>query len=300
MISKRPYKHILKNLFHEQATEIIPLLLPGFRVEQVLIFELPELKSTEIEGPPDELSKGLVKLIAPEAELLKVYKTEWIEHSGNFERAYRVQVPETDKPTYLLIEFQTEREDDMLPRRLVSNCASVIKYIPEDAEQEDDDAEDEDDVIEQEDDDTEVEEEHAHEGTLLNRGYYLYPLVLCQFPQAVPAPIRDTFQGQVILEFNFKVLPLWEKDAREFLNMRAISTYFLLPAMKNADATLLGLAIEELAQRFQADDIELGRHLTGLYLMLQQSEIMPEEEKLLAQKHLKPFMHLIKNDPYDE
>ena len=46
MNGKRPYNHILKNLFHEQATEIIPLLLPEYRVEQVLDVEMPELKST--------------------------------------------------------------------------------------------------------------------------------------------------------------------------------------------------------------------------------------------------------------
>ncbi len=91
MNSKRPYKHILKNLLHEQATQIIPLLLPGYRVEQVLDVELPELKSTEIESPPSKLEQGLVGLVLPEATVLKAYKTEWIEHSGNFERAYRVQ-----------------------------------------------------------------------------------------------------------------------------------------------------------------------------------------------------------------
>ena len=204
------------------------------------------------------------------------------KHSGNFERAYRVQNAETDKPTYLLIEFQTEREDKDLPRRLLRNFARVNRYAAEDVNQEDDDVEDE------------------HEGTIINRGYYVYPAVLCPFPQAVPTPIRDTFQGEVMLAFNFMILGLWEKDAREFLNTHVSATYFLLPAMKNADATLLGLAIEELAQRFQGDDIELGRHLTGLSLLLQQSETMSDEEKLVAQEHLKRFTHLIKHDPYEE
>jgi hypothetical protein len=287
MNSKRPYKHILKNLFHEQATEIIPLLLPGYRVEQVLDVEMPDLKSTEIEGPPSALEQGLVGLALPEAQVLKVYKTEWIEHSGNFERAYRVQNAETDKPTYLLIEFQTEREDEDLPRRLLRNFARVNRYAAEDVEQEDDDIEDEDDDVE-------------HEGTIINTGYYVYPAVLCPFPQAVPAPIQDTLEGRVMLAFNFMTLRLWEKDAREFLNMHVSAIYFLLPAMKNADATLLGLAIEELARRFQGNDMELGRHLTGLSLLLQQSETISDEEKLVAQEHLKRFMHLIKNDPYEE
>jgi hypothetical protein len=282
MNGKRPYKHILKNLFHEQATEIIPLLLPKYRVQQVLDVELPDLISTEIEGPPSELEQGLVKLALPEAEVLKVYKTEWIEHSGNFERVYRVQSTETDKPTYLVIEFQTEREDEDLSGRLLSHFATVNRYVHENVEQEDKDVEDE------------------HEGTIMNRGYYVDPIVLCPFPQAVPAPIRETFQGKVVLAFNFITLHLWEKDARELLNTHVSATYFLLPAMKNADAPLLGLAIEELAQRFQGDDLELGRHLTGLSLMLQRSEVMSEEEKLAAQEHLKRFSHLIKDDPYEE
>lgn len=280
--SKRPYKHILKNLFHEQATQIIPLLLPGWRVEQVLNVEMPALKSTEIEGPPGKLEQGLVGLILPEAKVSKVYKTEWIEHSGNFERAYRVQNAETDKPAYLLIEFQTEREDADLSRRLLRNYATINRYAHEEVKQAGDGIEDE------------------HEGTIMNTEYYVYPAALCPFPQAVPAPIRDTFQGQVMLAFNFMVLALWEKDAREFLNTRESATYFLLSAMKNADATLLGLAIEELAQRFQGNDTELGRHLTGLYLLLQQSEMMSDEEKLAAQEHLQRFTHLLKHDPYEE
>src|SRR6266571_1037068 len=172
MNSKRPYNHILKNLFHEQATEIIPLLLPGYRVEQVLDVEMPNLKSTEMEGPPGELEQGLVGLTLPEARVVNVYKTEWIEHSGNFERAYRVQNTETDKPTYLVIEIQTEREDEDLPRRLLTHFAKVNQYAQEDVGQEDDDIEDED---EQEDDD--VENEDEHKGTIMNIGYYIYPAV---------------------------------------------------------------------------------------------------------------------------
>src|SRR5205085_1690662 len=212
----------------------------------------------------------------------------WIEHSGKFERAYRAQSTETDKPIYLLIEFQTEREDEELPRRLLSHFATVDRYVQEEIELEDE--------VEQEDKD--VEEVREQKGTIVTT--YVDPIALCQFPQAVPAPIRDTFMGKVILSFNFRVLGLWEKDAREVLNTHVSASYFLLPAMKNADASLLGLAVEELAQRFQGDEMELGRHLTGLSLMLQRSEMMSDEEKLAAQEHLKRFAHLIKNDPDEE
>jgi hypothetical protein len=59
MTTKRPYNHILKNLFHEQATEIIPLLMPGFHVLQVIDAELPELKTIEIARPVSELEREL-------------------------------------------------------------------------------------------------------------------------------------------------------------------------------------------------------------------------------------------------
>src|SRR5256885_14083213 len=92
--SKRPYNHILKNLFHEQATEIIPLLLPGYRVEQVLDVEMPDLKSTEMEGPPGELEQGLVGLALPEARVANVYFSERIGPPRNSDRAPRAPPPQ--------------------------------------------------------------------------------------------------------------------------------------------------------------------------------------------------------------
>lgn len=207
----------------------------------------------------------------------------WIEHSGTFERAYRIQNTETTKPSYLVIEVQTERQDEELPRRFLVNYMEVNLYAHDDVG-----------------DNVEEEEEYKGKGTLMNKGYYVYPVVLCPFPQSVPPPINETFQDEPLLTFNFRVVGLWEKDAREALNTHVSAIYYLLPAMKNADAALLGLAIGELVQRFQGDDTGLGRHLTGLHLMLQESEMMSEEEKLATQERLKPFAHLIKNDPLDE
>ncbi len=286
MSSKRPYTHILKNLFHEQATELIPLLLPGFHVERVIDVEMPELKSTYVEGQVDEMDKELVGLALPGAVVEGFYETEWIEHSGKFERVYRVHNPEKDVPTYMIIEFQTEPEDDDLPLRLLTNFTRINLFAADD--------------IEQENEDVKKKDKHKHKNTKMKRGYSVYPEVLCPFPRAVPAPVRETFQGELILSFNFFPILLWEQDAREVLNTHVSASYFLLPVMKNADATLLRLAIEELAQRFQGDDKELGRHLSGMSLLLQQSEVMAEKEKLAAQEYLKRFAHLITHDPFEE
>jgi hypothetical protein len=282
MSTKGPYDQIRKNLFNEQATAIITLLMPGFKVLQVIDIELPELRTIEIAGPASELEKGVAKLVLPEAQVLNIYQTEWIEHSGKFERAYRVRSPETDEASYLVIEIQTEREAEKLPRHLLVTYTRLIRYAQDDGVQVNEYYEDEEG------------------GTIINRGYFIYPAILCPFPHAVPEPIRDMFNGKVTMAFNFKTVPLWEKDAREFLNSHVSATYFLLPAMKNTDAGLLRLAIEELAERFQGNEQELGRHLTGLSMMLERSEMMSNGQKLLAEEHLKPYAHLIRNDSHDE
>lgn len=317
MDNKRPYDDLLKNLFHEQAAEIIPLVMPDYHVEEVFDIEMPDIKSTPLERSPSALEEGIIGLAIPEAKVVQVYRTEWIEHSGEFERAYRITNSETNKPSFLVVEVQTEREEDNhLARRLLANFVSIDRHIREDIVQVNEDAEDttvadedededfvddtfEDEQNDAEDGDTEGEDAEGdgakkkRKGTIINVGYYVYPAALCPFPGQVPTPIRDEFMGRVMLAFNFKTINLWEKDAREYLNRQASSIYYLLPTMKNADAVLLELAIAQLAQRFQNNQPELARHLTGLSLMLQRSETMEEEEKQAAQKHLQPFAHLL-------
>jgi hypothetical protein len=300
MNGKRPYKHILKNLLHEQASEIIPLLLPGYQVRQVLDVEMAELKTTPIERPPGDFDRGIVGLALPGATVTGVYQTEWIEHSGNFERAYLVHTGETDKPCYLIFELQMERDAEDLPRELLLTYARILRFARENEAEDAAQADEDEDLNEEVDEEDEENEEVEHAASVREQSYYAYPYMICPFPEAVPANIRDEFDGEVTLAFNFLRIKLWEKDAREFLNTHVSATYFLLPTMKNADSALLGLAIEELAQHFQDNDKELGRHLTGLHMMLQLSDMMPEEEKLAAQEHLKRFEHLIKHDPDDE
>lgn len=294
MDQKRPYDHLLKNLFHEQATEIIPLLLPDYRVEEVLSVEMPDLESIPVERPPTPFEEGIVGLVVPEAKVERVFKTRWIEHSGNFERVYRSWNSRTELTEYLLIECQNERQDEELSHRLLANFASVNAYA-EEAEERRAGPKPKSKAKSNAKDETGEEEQ---QGTIMP--CWVNPIALCPFPQGVPKPIRNEFCGQVMLAFNFTVLALWEKDAREFLNQKATAVYFLLPVMKNADAALLGLAINELARRFQGDELELGRHLTGLNLLLRLSETMPEEEKLAVQEHLQPFAHLLKDDPLND
>jgi hypothetical protein len=280
---KRPYKHILKNLFHEQAREVIPVLWPDYQIEEFYDVEMPDIKSTRVNRPPTRLEQGVAELAVPEGKVVEVYKTEWIENSGHFERAYRFSNSDTNKPCFLVVEFQLDPNDGgEIAGSLMSHFIRVDRYAAK--------------LL-----GTENEMVPAEGGgTLVHPGHYVYPMALCRFPQNVPAPIRDEFRGRVLLAFNFQTLCLWEKDAREVLNTQVSAAFFLLPAMKNVDAPLLGLAIDTLAQKFKDDETELGRHLTGMNMMLQDSDTLSPEEKLAAQEHLKRFAHLIKDDPTEE
>ena len=336
MDNKRPYDDLLKNLFHEQATKIVPLLLPDFRVEEAFDFEMPDLKSVPLERSATAFEEGIIGLAIPDAKVVQVYRTEWIEHSGTFERAYRVTNLETDKPCFMVVEVQTEvEEDNHLAHCLLANFVSIGRHIRDDilaAHNDEDETRqptdenpqrdawkhgiegsqknvfqiklaphseiefDQGDGPGMEDNDARDEDDFfgkVGHGTIINEGYYNYPFVLCPFPSQVPQPIRNEFMGRVMLAFNFKTINLWEKDAREFLNSHAYAVYYLLPTMKNADATLLKLAIAELVQHFQNNESELARHLTGLSLMLRRSEIITEAERSAVQRHLQPFERLL-------
>jgi len=285
MQNKKLYKHILKNLFHEQAIEIIPLLRPGWQVTQAFEIELPTLKTKEVKREPTDIEKGLTSLALPGAEVTGVIQTEWVEHTGHFERVYRVRNPETNKPAYLIADVQTAADDaEELAKRLLLTSVNLLSVAHQDVAEKND---------------LEEDEGENREGTLLNKGYFVYPDALCLFPQSVPEDIVETFRGQVIMEFHFEKLRIWERDAREFLNTHATTIYFLLPVMKNADAALLGIAIGELAQKFSDNETDLGRHLTGLNLLIQLSETMAQEEKLAVQAHLYSFKHLIKSETDD-
>ncbi len=207
---------------------------------------IDKVEVADIKRPEDQLKKdigeGIAGLVLPGARVTGIIHTEWIEHSGHFERGYRARLTGTDKPVYMVFEIQIEREDKMLPRDLLLNLLEVSFYAKED-------------IVPVEDDDDEGDDENdGSEGNIFNKGFEIYPAILCPFPNAVPAPIRDEFHGEVTMAFNFQVISLWEKDAREFLNTHASAIYYLLPAMKNVDAALLGLAIGELAQKFQGND----------------------------------------------
>ncbi len=85
-------------------------------------------------------------------------------------------------------------------------------------------------------------------------------LVIYPFRTKLPvSPLREMSRQNELLVFHFKVLALWELEARQYLKEHIVSMYPLLPTMKGANASMLLEAIDELKQHY--DETNLGRRL---------------------------------------
>jgi len=101
-----------------------------------------------------------------------------------------------------------------------------------------------------------------------------------------------------ILTFNFRVLPLWMLDARQYVAEHAVSVYTLLPMMAHIDAHMLLQAIDELIEYCQGDDSKLARRLLWLSVFLKRAETMPLVEKTRVEERLEMFDELLEQDEF--
>ncbi|GAC1342510.1 MAG: hypothetical protein NVSMB27_01480 [Ktedonobacteraceae bacterium] len=96
----------------------------------------------------------------------------------------------------------------------------------------------------------------------------------------------------------FLVLTLWTLDARQFVQEHAISMYALLPAMQNADATVLLQAIDDLLEYYQYSEAKLARRLLWLGTFLRRAETVPLQDKQRVKERLDMFEDLLEQDEY--
>ena len=141
---------------------------------------------------------------------------------------------------------------------------------------------------------------HAYHGELLLE--YLRPvisMVVYLFKADVVEPILKEMSGsEELLNFHFRVQPLWHMDGRQFVEEHAISMYTLLPTMKNVDARVLQQAIDEMIQYYGDDERKLARRVFWLQLFLRRSEMITPEDKSKVQQRLDVFDQLLEEDEY--
>jgi len=118
------------------------------------------------------------------------------------------------------------------------------------------------------------------------------------FSEDAPAILPLLLPGVEVLTFNFRVLPLWLLDARQYVAEHDVSMYTLLPMMDHIDANMLLQAIDELIEYCKGNDSKLARRLLWLNVFLRRAETLPLVEKTRVEERLEMFDELLEQDEF--
>ena len=136
-----------------------------------------------------------------------------------------------------------------------------------------------------------------HVGLHLDYQLPVISVILYLFETSVPAsPYREIGGQRERLTFHYHVIALWELDAKEYIEKRAIYMYTFLPAMKGASVGLLKEAIDGMKQRYTQE--QLARHLARFRTILDRSTMLSEADKQLVEDYMEVYDSLLDNDPY--
>ncbi len=219
MNQQQPYDSSIKAILNEDAPAILPLLLPGVEVLEVL--------DIEVLRPPIRA-----------------------------DRVHRVLY--RNRPHTFHLEFQASRDDKMAFRMAVYHTQLLEKY----------------------------------ELPVISMLVYLFKTTI------VTSPLEEFSGTEELLRFNFRVLPLWNVDGRQYVEQHKVSMYTLLPMMQNVNDTMLLQAIDELIEYSKGDESKLERRLLWLSTFLRRAEVMPPLEKQRVLERLKMFDELLEQDEF--
>jgi len=136
-----------------------------------------------------------------------------------------------------------------------------------------------------------------HVGLHLGYNLPVISVILYLFETSVPAsPYREMSGQKEYLTFHYRVIALWELDAREYVEKQAIYMYTFLPGMKGANVALMKEAIDGMKQRYT--QLHLARHLTRFRTILHRSTLLTEADKQLVEDYMQSYDSLLDSDPY--
>jgi tRNA U34 5-carboxymethylaminomethyl modifying enzyme MnmG/GidA len=99
-------------------------------------------------------------------------------------------------------------------------------------------------------------------------------------------PYRELSGDETLLTFEYKVLILWQMDARTYVERHQVCLYTLLPAMEHASVPLLKQALREMRQ-YYPDNKQFGHHLTRFNTIMLRSSTMTDQQKEEMKEELK-------------
>ncbi|MEO8970658.1 MAG: hypothetical protein ABI406_03550 [Ktedonobacteraceae bacterium] len=139
-------------------------------------------------------------------------------------------------------------------------------------------------------------EYHAY----LRRKYKLPVISIIVYPfptKMAESPLRETFDDEELLIFRFRVFPLWEQQAEQYINEQAVVMYALLPTMEGANASLLHKAIDDMVKYYKGNDAKLAAELRWMGIALRRVKTLPRNEKREIQERLNMWDDLMERDP---
>lgn len=111
------------------------------------------------------------------------------------------------------------------------------------------------------------------------------------------SPLRITSRQEELLTLHFKVLPLWQLDAEQYVRNHALSIYPLLPTMQGVTNDLLLQAMQEMVEYYKEDDALIARQFVWMSIMLRRAETIAPQQKQRIQERLRMFERLWDEDP---
>ena len=111
------------------------------------------------------------------------------------------------------------------------------------------------------------------------------------------SPLRITSQQEALLTLHFKVLPLWQLNAEQYVRDHAISMYPLLPTMQGVTDELLLQAMREMVEYYKDNDALIARQFVWMGVMLRRAETITPQQKQRIQERLRMFERLWDEDP---
>jgi len=130
-------------------------------------------------------------------------------------------------------------------------------------------------------------------------GKYRLPIISMVMYPFETSILETVFQeengAEDLLIFHYRALRLWRMDARIYISKRVVSMYTLLPAMKNATASLLIQAIYEMEQQYVG--VHLTRHLVRFRTILRRSTTLSLQDKQKVEERLHMYDSLLDLDP---
>jgi hypothetical protein len=111
------------------------------------------------------------------------------------------------------------------------------------------------------------------------------------------SPWREMSGDEALVTFRFLILPLFQVDAEQYVQMHAWCMYPLLPTMKGVGADLLKQAMDELAALYRNDQSTLAQHFVYMSLFLERTETISPAEKVEIQRRLSMYDRLWEESP---